>query len=77
MIECYHPPVNIAHMSDKIYMSEDKVFEYTKELYEKGLGRKTIPIQSEDDIQRYFRWEVKYISTNYVFRKIIDFLMFF
>jgi hypothetical protein len=33
LIECYHPPINKIHLSNKIMVSEEKVFEYTKDLY--------------------------------------------
>lgn len=74
-IRCYYEPVNIVQLGSEILVPEEQVYDYTKELYEKGLGRRTIPTQREEELQSFFLWRVKYKSTNIIFRKIIDILM--
>lgn len=75
-IRCFSDPVNITHLSNEIYVPRELVFDYCKELYEKGLGRKSIPPQRDYELQEFFLWKARYRSTNIVFRKIIDALMF-
>ena len=74
-IKCYHPPINIIHLGDTIYVPEDGVYSYTKKLYEKGIGHKTIPPQREEELQEFFSWKVRYSCTNIIFKRIIDLLM--
>ena len=74
-IRCYHPSINLIHLSDEIYVPEDGVYKYTKELYEMGLGHKATPPQREADLQEFFRWKAKYMSTNWLCKKLINLLM--
>ena len=75
MIKCYYPPINIVHLGDSIYMDEDKVYEYTKELYERGLGHKATPPQIELDVHDLYRLRGRYNTAPRLSRWIIDKLM--
>lgn len=37
-IRCYYPKINETHLSNYILVPFDQVYEYTKELYTKGLS---------------------------------------
>lgn len=74
-IKCYHPPVNITHLEDWILVPEEDVFNYTKELYEKGLEHKAIPPQQEIELQEFFRWKVRYKSSNRFIKWLVDMLI--
>ena len=74
-IRCYHPPINIIHLGDEIYVPLENVYKYTKELYEKGLGHKATPPQKEDELQEFFRWKSTYMSTNRIVKWIVNLLM--
>jgi len=74
-IRCYHPPVNFIHLSDEIYVLEEGVYKYTKELYETGLGHKATPPPREAEVQEFHHWKIRYMSANWLYRKLIDLLM--
>lgn len=74
-VRCYHPPINIIHLGEEIFVPKEGVFKYTKELYETGLGHKTIPPQREHELQEYFSWVARYKSANRICRWLIDLLM--
>lgn len=74
-IRCYHPPVNIIHLADYIYVPKEDVYTYTKKLYGLGIEHKATPPQREHELQEFFRWKVRYMSCNGIVRWIIDWLM--
>lgn len=57
LIRCYHPPVNISHLADYILVPENEIYNYTKRLYEKGLGHKVTPPQRVNELQEFFKWK--------------------
>lgn len=75
LVKCYHPPANITHLADYILVPEDKVYDHTKELYEKGLDRKVNPPQIETELHEFFRWKVRYLSMSKILKWVVDILI--
>lgn len=74
-IKCYCPPVNISHLTDYILVPKENAHEYTKGLYELGLGHKATSPQQEKEVQEFFIWKAKLSSHRTITRWIIKKLM--
>jgi len=74
-IYCYRPRINLTDLGDHILVPEEKVYDYTKTLYERALETKVNPTGSEEEIHNFFRWKIKISRLGYIKKKIIKFLL--
>jgi len=72
MIRCYIPPINICQLKDEIYVPEDDVYKYTKELYEKGREDKSILPAGEVEAMEFYRWKAKINNLNRLSKWIVN-----